>query len=72
MNNWNKLASNLIKSELAKKGLTYAQLAEKLKSIGVDESAENINVKINRGSFSFIFVLQAFKALDIKILRIEE
>ena len=45
-----KIAKNVIKAELMKRGLNYEQLSEKLKSIGVIETANAINRKINRGT----------------------
>jgi hypothetical protein len=39
------LAANLLKSELKRKGVTYAQLVEKLATIGVDEKEVNIRNK---------------------------
>ena len=68
---WKKRATNMIKAELMRRGITYDQLQEKLAAMGVDESANGINVKINRGTFSFVFFLQAMKAIGAKTLRLE-
>lgn len=70
--NWNKQATNLIKSELTRRGISYDMLQEKLASIGIEETSNSINVKINRGTFSFAFFLQTMKAIGAKTLRIEE
>ena len=69
---WARLASNTIKVELARRGITYDTLQEKLAAIGVDETANAINVKINRGTFSFIFFLQTMKAIGAKMVRMED
>lgn len=69
---WQKKATNILKAELTRRGITYDQLQEKLAQIGVEETANSINVKINRGSFSFVFFLQTMKAIGAKILRVEE
>ena len=69
---WKKLATNFLKAELARRGLTYEQLQKKLLALGVKETASNINVKINRGTFSFIFFLQVMQAIEAKIFRIGE
>jgi hypothetical protein len=55
-------AKNLLKGELKRRGVTYAQLAEKLAVIGVHETERNLNNKISRGGFSAAFLLQC---LDI-------
>jgi hypothetical protein len=69
---WDNLAKNLLKSELKKRGVNYEQLQEKLAVIGVDETVNNINRKINRGAFQFTFFLQCAVAMGIKNLRLDE
>lgn len=69
---WQKNATNLLKAELTRRGITYDQLQEKLAQIGIEETANSINVKINRGSFSFVFFLQTMRAIGGKTLRIDE
>lgn len=64
---WQTLATNIIKAELARRGVGYNDLQQKLASIGINETANSINVKINRGSFSFIFFLQIMKAINAKV-----
>ena len=71
-NEWSSEAKNLIKAMIARKGVTYEKLVEKLKAIGVDESVSGIKGKIHRGTFSFIFVLQIMKALEKKNIDIEQ
>lgn len=70
--NWKKIASTTIKTELTKKDISYDDLSIKLKEINVVETAGNIANKLSRGTFSFIFALQVFKALGIKNLRLED
>ena len=69
---WQRQATNLLKAELTRRGIGYDQLSEKLGAIDVEETANAINVKINRGSFSFVFFLQVMKAIGAKNLRIDE
>ena len=69
---WKNVAKGILKSELAKRNISYVELAKKLKEMGIDENAENINNKINRGTFSTIFFLQCLKAIDCKIIRLED
>jgi hypothetical protein len=70
--NWNKLATNLIKAELARLGIGYEALINRLESLGIKESYTGIAAKINRGTFSFVFFMQCMKALNQKIVRLEE
>jgi 3-mercaptopyruvate sulfurtransferase SseA len=69
---WYAKAKVIIKAELAKKDISYEQLSEMLKEIGVDENKMNIANKLNRGKFSFSFALQIFKALGLKKLNLED
>jgi hypothetical protein len=66
------LAKNLLKGELKRRGVTYAQLAEKLADIGVQENERNLNNKISRGGFSAAFLLQCLKAVGSGSLRLED
>lgn len=69
---WQKRATNILKAELVRRGITYDQLQEKLAQMGIEETANSINVKINRGTFSFIFFLKVMKAIEAKLLRLED
>lgn len=66
---WKSSAKNILKAELVRKGVDYETLAEKLKSIGVEESYNSINIKINRGAFTFQFFLQCMKAIEVDVVR---
>lgn len=68
---WKKLAKNLLKAELTRRGVGYEMLVTKLQAMGVDENYNSINTKLNRGSFSFVFALQCFKAMDVKEIRLD-
>lgn len=63
-------AKNLLKAELKRQGVTYAQLAEKLGEIGVSENDRNLNNKISRGGFSAAFLLQCLTAIGVTDVRI--
>lgn len=64
-------AKNLLKGELKRRGVTYAQLAEKLASIGVTENERNLNNKISRGGFTAAFLLQCLEAIGAETLRVQ-
>jgi len=67
-----KEASKIIKIELTKQDLDYEQLAQKMKDVGIDETKANIANKLHRGTFSFAYALQIFKALGLKKLNLED
>jgi hypothetical protein len=63
-------AKNLLKAELKRKGITYAQLAERLSDLGVHENERNLNNKISRGGFTAAFLLQCLEAIGVSDLRL--
>lgn len=64
------MAANLLKAELKRKGVTYAQLVEKLAAIGVDEKEVNVRNKLSRGKFTAAFLLQCLSAIGADGLRL--
>jgi Domain of unknown function (DUF6471) len=63
-------AKNLLKGELKRKGITYAQLVDKLATLGIHETERNLNNKISRGGFTGAFLLQCLEAIGTKDLRL--
>ena len=63
---------NIIKTELARKGLKVKDLVELLKPYGEDLTALSFNNKMSRKGFSAVFFFKCMKALDVKTLRLEE
>jgi hypothetical protein len=64
------LAANLLKAELKRKGVTYAQLVEKLSAIGVDEKEVNIRNKLSRGKFTAAFLLECLTSIGTSSIHI--
>jgi hypothetical protein len=63
-------AKNLLKGELKRRGLTYAQLVEKLAALGVDETERNLTNKISRGGFTAAFLVQCLEAIGANEIRL--
>lgn len=64
-NEWETKAANLLKAELKRKGVTYAQLADL-----IGEKEVNIRNKLSRGKFSAAFLLQSLSSIDVAELRL--
>jgi len=60
---WESMAANLLKAELKRKGVTYAQLVERLADIGISEKEVNVRNKLSRGKFSAAFMLQCLEVI---------
>lgn len=59
---WSKLASRAVRVALARRDMSYAELARALSDVGVTESARSVEGKIQRGTFRFNFFLQVLAA----------
>ena len=68
---WETRVANLLKAELKRNGVTYAQLVEKLHDIGIEEKEVNIRNKLARGKFSAAFLVQCLDAISVQELRIK-
>ncbi len=69
---WQALVKGLLKAELKRRDLSYADLAKKLAVIGVRDSERNISNKISRGSFTAVFFVQCMEAIGAKTLHLGE
>lgn len=65
------LAKNLLKAELKRRGVTYRELAERLREKGANENERNLANKISRGSFTTAFFLMCMDAIGAKSLSLE-
>lgn len=63
-------AANLLKAELKRVGVTYAELADKLAAIGIDEKEVNIRNKLARGKFSAAFLISCLEAIGVSEFRL--
>lgn len=67
---WEEKVKGLLKAELKRRGVTYAQLVGKLADIGVMDSEPNIRNKIARGKFTAVFFLQCMEAIGAREIRL--
>lgn len=63
-------AKNLLKAELKRRGVTYAQLAALLAEREVQETERNLNNKISRGGFTAAFLLLCLEVIGATDLRL--
>jgi hypothetical protein len=69
---WAEETKRLLRAEMARRGVTYEDLAERLSGIGVQDTAVNLRNKVARGRFSAVFLVQCLSAMGARTLRIEE
>jgi len=68
---WQALVKGLLKAELKRRNLSYADLAEKLTAVGVKDNERNISNKIARGSFTAVFLVQCLEAIGAHTIHLE-
>jgi hypothetical protein len=56
-------AKGILKAELKRRNLTYADLVADLSKIGINETEANIRNKLSRGTFTAAFFLQCLLAI---------
>lgn len=69
---WEDRVKAMLKAELKRKGVTYAQLVGKLAGIGVMDSEPNIRNKLARGKFTAVFLIQCLEAIGTQSLRLSD
>ncbi len=69
---WVAYAKGLLRSEMAKRQMTYKGLVEHLSAIGVTESEPNLRNKISRGGFTAAFFLQCLVAIGCHTVRLDD
>lgn len=62
---WEAKASNILKAELKRKGVTYAQLAEM-----IGDKEPNVRNKLSRGKFSAAFLIQSMESIGVSEIRL--
>lgn len=62
---WEAKAANILKAELKRQGVTYAQLAE-----AIGDKEPNVRNKLSRGKFSAAFFLHCLSSIGVASLSI--
>jgi Domain of unknown function (DUF6471) len=67
---WQALVKGLLKAELKRRNLSYADLADKLGTIGIKDNERNISNKISRGTFTAVFFVQCMEAIGCNTIHL--
>tara|TARA_R110002094_G_C4892808_1_gene209846 strand:+ start:239 stop:445 length:207 start_codon:yes stop_codon:yes gene_type:complete len=62
---WEAKAANILKAELKRQGVTYAQLAEL-----IGDKEPNVRNKLSRGKFSAAYMLECMAAIGVSEVRL--
>jgi len=69
---WQAKVKGLLKAELKRRDLSYADLAASLETIGIKDNERNISNKLARGTFTAVFFVQCLEAIGCKTLHLED
>ena len=69
---WEAKARGLLRAEMARQQVTYAQLVEKLATFGIKEDERNLRNKVSRGKFTAAFLLACLEALGCRTLILKD
>lgn len=61
-----------LKAEIAKAGITYEELAKRLKKHGLNETKASVTNKLARGTFAATFLLACLAALELEGVHLED
>lgn len=71
MPNWGSYAKGLLRSEMARRHITYADLVRLLGEVGVTETEANLRNKVSRGSFTAAFMFQCLSVMRVTTLHLD-
>jgi hypothetical protein len=74
-NAWRQTVARLVKSEMSVRGVKYQALSQRLADIGVEQSADNLRNKVNKGIMGadlLVQILYVLKARAVDAALIEE
>lgn len=65
-------AKLILRGEMARRGISYDDLVERLAATDVKETNAGLRNKISRGSFTADFFLQSLAAMGVTSLRLDD
>ena len=67
-NAWRQTVARVVKSEMSVRGVKYQALSQRLEEIGVEQSADNLRNKVNKGIMGADLLLQILYVLKARPL----
>lgn len=68
--NWSKIAKNMLRAEMVRRDVSYADLADLLAKHGIEDNEQNLRNKVSRGRFTTVFLIQCMQVLGVEFLQI--
>ncbi|MBU2879755.1 MULTISPECIES: DUF6471 domain-containing protein [Aliiglaciecola] len=70
--NWRQVVQRIIKAEMSKRGVKYQDLSDRLNTIGITQSADNLRNKVNKGILGADLLLQIMYVLKMRRIERED
>ncbi len=71
MSDWTAQAKGILRAEMRRRDLSYADLVEAFAKDGVKETEANLRNKVSRGSFTAAFFLQCLSVMGVTTLHLD-
>lgn len=69
---WEEEAKGLIEEEMVRRGIRYKQLSRMLEQLGIYESPDRLNRKINRKRFSAAFLIACLRVMGVETVALHQ
>lgn len=69
---WRQVVQRILKAEMSKRGTKYQDLSDRLNTIGVNQSADNLRNKVNKGILGADLLLQIMFVLKMRKIERDE
>jgi hypothetical protein len=71
VSDWTAQAKGILRAEMRRRDLSYADLVEAFAKDGVKETEANLRNKVSRGSFTAAFFLQCLSVMGVTTLHLD-
>ena len=68
---WQDRVRGMLRAELARRNLSYVDLADRLRAIGVEDTPKNLSNKVARGMFTASFFMQCMRAAGVRTIHLD-
>ena len=65
---WEADARSVIEEEMKRRGIRYKQLSRLLEDVGIHESPDQLNRKVNRKRFSAAFLIACLRVMGVETI----
>ncbi|TPV62075.1 hypothetical protein FJ444_02060 [Aestuariibacter sp. GS-14] len=70
-NQWRMAVQRIVRSEMSIRGVKYQGLSDRLAEVGIDQTADNLRNKVNKGILGADLLLQILFVLNARALSVE-